>query len=61
MIGGQIAGTWRLERKPRAVSIEITALRRLTSAERRALDSAADRYGRFLGAPVETSFHQASG
>src|SRR5262245_26686737 len=59
VISGQIAGTWRLARKSRAASVEITALRRFTSAERRALERAADRYGRFLGTPVETSVGQA--
>jgi DNA glycosylase AlkZ-like len=59
VIAGQIAGTWRPSRKSRAVSVEVTALRRLTSAERRALDHAIDRYGRFLGASVESSVGQA--
>jgi len=60
VIGGQVAGTWRLARKPRAVSIEITALRRLTSAERLALDKAVDRYGRFVGMSVESSIRHAA-
>jgi hypothetical protein len=59
VIDGQIAGTWRPSRKSGAVSVEVTALRRLTSAERRALDSAVDRYGRFLGTSVESSVGQA--
>jgi hypothetical protein len=59
VIGGQIAGTWRPSRKSRAVSVEITALRRLTSAERRALGNAVDRYGRFLGTSIESSVGQA--
>jgi Winged helix DNA-binding domain len=53
VIGGQIAGTWRTSRSSRGVAIAATALRRLLPGERRALAAAADRYGRFLGIPVE--------
>jgi hypothetical protein len=53
VIGGQIAGTWRISRSARGVEIAATALRRVAPDERRALADAADRYGRFLGVPVE--------
>ncbi len=53
VIGGQIAGTWRISRSARGVEIAATALRRVSPGERRALADAADRYGRFLGIPVE--------
>ena len=53
VIGGQIAGTWRISRSARGVEIAATALRRVAPGERRALADAADRYGRFLGVPVE--------
>ena len=55
VIGGQVAGTWRLAQTPRGVSLAVTTLRSLTAAERRALAEAADRYGRFVGRPVEIS------
>ena len=53
VIGGQIAGTWRISRSARGVEIAATALRRVSPGERRALADAADRYARFLGIPVE--------
>jgi hypothetical protein len=53
VIGGQIAGTWRISRSARGVEITATALRRVSPGERRAVADAAGRYGRFLEIPVE--------
>ena len=53
VIDGHVAGTWRSSRRARDVVVEVTPLRPLKRAERRALDGAADRYARFLDAPVE--------
>jgi Winged helix DNA-binding domain len=53
VIGGQIAGTWRISRSARGIAIAATALRRLSPRERRAVADAADRYARFLGVAVE--------
>ena len=50
---GQVAGTWRVQRQPRLNLIRVVPLRRLTGPERRGVADAADRYGRFLAAPVE--------
>jgi hypothetical protein len=50
--GGQVAGTWKPVRKAGAIALEIIADRRLSAAERRALNEAASRYGRFHGVPV---------
>jgi hypothetical protein len=55
VIAGQIAGTWRLTRSARAISLAVTLVRQLTAREHRALTDAADRYERFVGIPVERS------
>jgi len=49
VIDGQIAGTWRVDRKAAAHSVGVTALRPLTQDERRGIEAAAARYGRFMG------------
>ncbi len=55
VIEGQVAGTWRIARQPRAVFIEVVPLRPMTGPDRRALARAVGRYERFLGAPVNWS------
>jgi DNA glycosylase AlkZ-like len=50
--GGQVAGTWKPVRKAGGIAFEVAADRRLSAAERRALNEAAARYGRFHGAPA---------
>jgi hypothetical protein len=52
-IGGQVAGTWQPARTAGGVVAHVRPARRYTTRERRALDAAAARYARFLGAPVE--------
>ena len=52
VIAGRIAGTWRITRGPRAVSIAVTPLRRLTASEKSGVAAAALRYERFLGIPI---------
>ena len=53
VVGGQIAGTWRMRRLPTAVIIDAFPLRRLTVPERRGLLEAVHDYERFLRTPVE--------
>ena len=53
IIDGQIAGTWRNRRAPRAHVVEVVPLRRLNAVERRALAETAATYGRFLDVHVE--------
>ena len=53
VIGGQVAGTWRITRRPDSIVVEVSAVRRLTRPERRALDEAITRFERFLGVPVQ--------
>ena len=52
VIAGQVVGTWRIVPGPKELVVDVTTLRQLTPAERRALTQAAARYGRFLGVPV---------
>jgi winged helix DNA-binding protein len=52
VIAGQVAGTWRAIPEPAGILVDVTAHRRLTPAERRALMQAVSRYGRFLGIPT---------
>jgi hypothetical protein len=55
LIGGQVAGTWRIARGRAAVHLSIVPLRSTTALERRALGRAVERYERFLEVPVEWS------
>lgn len=55
VIAGQVAGTWRTRETPKGVVLEVVALRRLSTLERRAIAREAARYGRFLGRPVSLS------
>lgn len=55
VIAGQVAGTWRTVPGPKELAVDVTTLRRLTAAERRALAEAAAGYGRFLGVGVSLS------
>jgi hypothetical protein len=50
--GGQVAGTWKAGRTADRLVVHVTAARRLTDRERRALEETATRYGRFLATPV---------
>jgi hypothetical protein len=52
VIGGQVAGTWRVISGRSGVTVAVTPDRRLTAAERRALAHAVARYEKFLGAPA---------
>jgi hypothetical protein len=55
VIAGQLAGTWRTVPGPKKLAVNVTTLRRLTAAERRALAEAAAGYGGFLGVGVSLS------
>ena len=58
-IAGQVAGTWRRQRSEETARtasgcrVDAYPLRRFTSAERRAVTDAAERYARFLSVPVD--------
>jgi len=49
VIGGDVAGTWKPQRQGDGGVVEVRA-RKLTSAEKRELERAVERYARFLGA-----------
>lgn len=55
VIEGQVAGTWRLARRPDSVQLQVVPVRPLTASETRALGPAVARYARFLGRPVHWS------
>jgi hypothetical protein len=50
---GQVAGTWRITRSTKGVTIHAIPLRPMSSTERRALAAAARRYEQFVEVPVE--------
>ena len=55
VIAGQVAGTWRTTRGPRALSLQAALLRSLKPRERRALAETIGHYERFQGVPVKLS------
>jgi hypothetical protein len=55
VVGGQVAGTWRVVARARSLAIEVVAARRFTTLEKGDLDEAAGSYGRFVAAPVTLS------
>jgi hypothetical protein len=52
LIDGLLVGGWRRTIEKDAHAIELSLLRTLDAAERRALDEAAERYARFVGVKV---------
>ena len=52
VIKGQVAGTWKREIKRDGVEISLSPFTTFSKSETRAIRSAADRYGEFLGSPV---------
>jgi hypothetical protein len=53
MISGRIAGSWRRTFKKASVIIEIAPFEPLTAAQDAAVAAAAQRYGDFVGMPVQ--------
>jgi len=53
MVGGTVRGAWRRELRPQAVRVTLDLWSALTATERRAVQKAASRYGRFLEREVE--------
>ena len=53
VIDGQFIGTWKRTLKKDEVHIQMNALIELTKKEREAIAEAAERYGTFLGLPVD--------
>ena len=55
VIDGRLAGSWTRTLKENSVMIEVAPYRKLTPAQTRAVMSAADCYGDFLGLPLTLS------
>ena len=55
VVGGQVAGTWRIVARAKGLAMEVRTLSRLTATQRRGLAQAVARYRRFLGVPVSLS------
>jgi DNA glycosylase AlkZ-like len=52
VVDGKLRGTWKRTLSARNVIVTVRLFRPLTTTERRALDSVAIRYGRFINQPV---------
>ena len=52
-IDGELVGGWKRTLGERRAAVALARAARLTRAEERAIAAAAERYGRFLGVPVE--------
>jgi len=55
MIDGRLAGGWSRTIKPNVVHIDVAPYKKLTPAQSRAVSSAVECYGEFLGLPAELS------
>ena len=53
VLNGRIVGTWKRKLKKRSVSIEYAPFGKLKKSDTAAFDTAAQRYGEFLGLMVE--------
>lgn len=53
VIDGRVAGTWKRTLKKKTVAVTVTSFAALRKKDRPALKLAVERYGRFLGLPVE--------
>jgi hypothetical protein len=56
VIDGRLSGSWSRTLKGNSVLIEVAPYRKLAPAQSRAVVSAADCYGEFLGLPASVSF-----
>jgi hypothetical protein len=56
VVDGQVVGVWKRALNKAALAITLSPFAKLKRAEMRAVAEAADRYGRFLGSPVEVSW-----
>jgi hypothetical protein len=56
VIDGRVAGTWARSLRKDSVVITLSPFAKVGRAEARAVASAADRYGTFLGASVELQY-----
>lgn len=53
IINGEIAGTWKSEKKKKSITIKTKTFLKISKDQKTALKNAAEEYGNFLGAPIE--------
>jgi hypothetical protein len=53
VLDGRVAGVWKRRMKARSIEISFEPFRRLSEEQRREVERAAQRYGRFIGTAVE--------
>ena len=56
LLDGQVKGTWKRTLKPGLVAMDLAPFRALKRAEKQAIAQAANRFGKFLGLPVELTW-----
>jgi hypothetical protein len=56
VIDGKIAGAWKRNIRKQYVDVTISALRRLTKADRAAVSANAEAYAQFLGLTLQLAF-----
>ena len=55
VIDGRVVGTWRREIKKDFVLVETKPFRKWSAEQKQKIAGAADRYGKFLGLPVQVT------
>lgn len=55
ILQGRVAGIWKRTVRKEAVVITVNGFKLMTKADKQAVAAAADRYGQFLGLPVEVN------
>jgi hypothetical protein len=60
VMDGRVIGSWKRTPGPKAMQVDVAPFRGLSTAERRAIASAADRYSTFLGMPVTVTIEKLS-
>ncbi len=58
LVNGRVVGTWKRTLAKASADITLTLFRELESAERRAVDAAAARYGRYLGRSAQVEVRE---
>ncbi len=55
VMNGRVVGTWKRVLKKKSVAITATGFKPFNNAEKQSIIEAAERYGQFLGLPVEVT------
>lgn len=53
ILDGQVVGGWKRTLNRDLVTVEVNSIVRLSEPQKRAIDAAAERFGKFLGLPVK--------